>query len=587
MYEILKNIDSPQDVKKLGTDELRILAQDIRDAMMNRLSKHGGHFGPNFGIVETAIALHYVFDSPGDKFVFDVSHQCYPHKILTGRKYGYTDDTRFDEVSGYTNPEESDHDFFNIGHTSTSVSLAAGLAKGRDLRGGSENIIAVIGDGSLSGGEALEGIDFAGEMDTNFIIVVNDNDMSIAENHGGMYKNLKELRENGGKADTNLFTAMGLDYVFVQDGNDIEQVIAAFKKVKDSTRPVAVHIVTQKGKGYELAEKHKENWHWSMPFDPETGKPTVNWFGGESYGSITGDHLMDKMKKDPTVCAITAATPTMMGFTEDKRKEFRGQFFDVGIAEETATALASGIAKNGGKPVFGVNSTFMQRTFDQIMQDVCLNRNPVTFVVFSASIFGMSDVTHLGIYDIPMISNIPELVYLAPTCAEEYTAMLEWSVEQDKYPVAIRVPCNGVVHSDRKFRTDYSELNKSEVTVQGRDAAVIALGDFYQIGEQTIEELKKQGIDATLIDPVFATGLDKELLEGLKKDHRVVATLEDGVLDGGFGQKIAAYYGDSDMKVKCYGLEKKFYDRYKADELLNELGLNPVKIAADIKAMLG
>ncbi|MBQ4465906.1 MAG: 1-deoxy-D-xylulose-5-phosphate synthase [Oscillospiraceae bacterium] len=585
MYDILKQIDSPQDLKKLSMDELKMLAQDIRDALMNRLSKHGGHFGPNFGMVEATIAMHYVFHSPVDKFVFDVSHQTYPHKMLTGRKLAYMEEAHFDDVSGYTNPEESEHDFFNIGHTSTSVSLAAGLAKARDLTGGTENIIAVIGDGSLSGGEALEGLDFAGEMQSNFIIVVNDNDMSIAENHGGLYQNLRELREGNGKAETNLFTAMGLDYEFVADGNDLEQLIRAFQKVKDSQKPVVLHIVTLKGKGYTPAETHKENWHWSVPFDPETGKPKFSG-GGENYSSITGDYLMEKMQKDKAVCAITSATPTVMGFTADKREAFREQFFDVGIAEETAVALASGIAKNGGKPVYGVYSSFIQRTFDQVLQDVCINTNPVTFLVFAASVWGMNDVTHLGIYDIPLLANIPQLVYLAPTCAEEYVAMVDWAVEQKQYPVAVRVPANGVIHSDRTFQKDYSDLNRFEITKQGDTVAVIALGDFYQIGEQTVEALASQNIHATLINPRYITGLDTELLESLKSGHQVVVTLEDGVTDGGFGQKIAAYYGDSSMKVKCYGLEKKFYDRYDANALLNELGIVPEKIAEAVSKML-
>ena len=396
MYDILNTIDSPKDLKKLSISELKQLSGEVREALMNRLSKCGGHFGPNFGIVEATIALHYVFDSPSDKIVFDVSHQCYTHKILTGRRLSFTDDAHFGDISGYTEPAESEHDFFNIGHTSTSVSLAAGLAKGRDLMGRNENVIAVIGDGSLSGGEALEGIDFAGEMNTNLIIVVNDNDMSIAENHGGMYKNLKALRDGNGKAETNLFTAMGLDYVFVKEGNDLEQLIDAFKSVKGAVRPVAVHIVTQKGKGYRPAEENREEWHWHMPFDTETGEGKWDW-SGENYGSITGNYLTEKMKKGKAVCGVNAATPGIMGFDADKRIIFKEQFFDVGIAEETAAALASGIARNGGKPVFGVNSTFMQRTFDQIVQDICLNRTPVTIAVFSASVFGMSDATHIGI----------------------------------------------------------------------------------------------------------------------------------------------------------------------------------------------
>ena len=406
----LEKINAPEDVKKLNQDEMNALAAEMRQALMFRLSKHGGHFGPNFGMVEATIALHYVFDSPKDKIVFDVSHQSYPHKMLTGRKDAYLYEEHFDDISGYTDPHESKHDFFTVGHTSTSVSLASGLAKGRDLNGESGNVIAVIGDGSLSGGEALEGLDFAGEMDTNFIIVVNDNDMSIAENHGGLYKNLKLLRDTDGKAECNLFRAMGLDYVFVKDGNDIPSLIAAFRQVKDSTKPVVVHIVTQKGKGYELAEQHKEQWHWCMPFDPATGKTTVSFGGDGDFGSFTCEYLQKKMAEDKRVCAITSATPTVFGFTEDIRKKAGKQFIDVGIAEEQAAAMASGIAKNGGKPFWGVYSSFLQRTYDQLSQDVCINQSAVTISVFAASVFGMNDVTHLGIYDIPMISNIPNLV---------------------------------------------------------------------------------------------------------------------------------------------------------------------------------
>lgn len=425
----LEKINSPKDIKNLTTPQLEVLAQEMRDALYKKLSIHGGHCGPNFGMVEATIALHRVFDSPRDKFVFDVSHQTYPHKMLTGRNYGFLDESRYDDITGYSCPQESEHDFFTIGHTSTSVSLACGLAKGRDLNGGKENIIAIIGDGSLSGGEALEGLDFASELNSNLIIVVNDNDMSIAENHGGLYKNLKLLRDTEGKADCNFFKSMGLDYVFVKDGNDIDALTSAFESVKDSKKPVVVHIVTEKGKGFALAEKDKENWHWCMPFDEKTGKPKFT-FDGEDYGTLTCDYLLDKMKKDKSVVAITSATPTVFGFTKDKREEAGAQFVDVGIAEETAVALMSGISKNGGKPVYGVYSTFIQRTFDQLSQDVCINNNPCTIIVFAASVFGMNDVTHLGIYDIPMMSNIPNLVYLAPTTKEEYLAMLDWSTEQ-------------------------------------------------------------------------------------------------------------------------------------------------------------
>ena len=577
----LEKINSPADVKKLTVDEMTALAEEMRKALLFRLSKHGGHFGPNFGMVEATIAMHYVFESPKDKIVFDVSHQSYPHKMLTGRKESYLDADKFDDISGYTNPEESEHDFFTVGHTSTSVSLASGLAKARDLKGEEGNVIAVIGDGSLSGGEALEGIDFAGEMDTNFIIVVNDNDMSIAENHGGMYRNLKLLRDTEGKAECNLFKAMGLDYVFVKDGNDIPSLIEAFEGVKDSKKPVAVHIVTQKGKGYAPAEKDKETWHWHMPFAPETGKSLYN-SEGEDYGTVTCNYLLEKMQADKSVCAITSATPTVFGFTPDVRKKAGKQFMDVGIAEEHAMALASGIAKNGGKPFYGVYSSFLQRTYDQLSQDVCINKSPVTIAVFAASVYGMSDVTHLGIYDIPMISNIPELVYLAPVTKEEYLAMLDWSLEQKEHPVAIRVPAS-LVSDGKPFTKDLSKLNKYEMTQQGSQVAVIALGSFYGLGVEAAKLIEeKTGVKATVINPYYITGIDKEMLESLKDDHKTIITLEDGVLEGGFGEKIARFYGDSDVKTLCFGLEKKFYDRYDPAEVLKENHLTPEQIAEDV-----
>lgn len=581
----LEKINSPDDVKKLNVHELEVLAAEMRGALITRLSKHGGHFGPNLGFVDATVALHYVFNSPKDKIVFDVSHQCYPHKMLTGRKNAYLYEDKYDEVSGYSNPDESDHDFFTIGHTSTSVSLAAGLAKGRDLTGGSENIIAVIGDGSLSGGEALEGLDFSGEQSTNMIIVINDNDMSIAENHGGIYKNLKELRESGGKCECNFFRAMGLDYRFVADGNDIKSLISAFEEVKDIDHPVAVHIVTEKGKGYEIAENCKENWHFCSPFDIETGKPKFE-DNSENYNDLTADFLLDKMKKDSSVVAIASAVPASMGFTEEKRRLAGRQFVDVGIAEEHAVALASGIAKNGGKPVYGTFSTFIQRTYDQISQDLCINGNSATILVFWASAFGMNDVTHLGIYDIAMLSNIPNLVYLAPVSRQEYFAMLNWSIEQKDYPVAIRVPMN-IIEADESVDTDYGTLNKYKIMKKGEKAAIIALGSFYQLGEQTAQLLEEMlGCEVTLINPRYITGTDDELLEELKKNHSVVATIEDGILNGGFGEKIARFYGADDMKVLNFGIEKAFYDRYNPQELLEENHLTPKQIADDILAVL-
>lgn len=576
----IEKINGPEDVKKLNIEEMTALAEEMRHALLKRASIHGGHFGPNFGMVEAIIALHYVFESPKDKMVFDVSHQTYPHKMLTGRKDAYLYEEHYDDVTGYSCPQESEHDHFTVGHTSTSVSLACGLAKARDLRGESANVIAIIGDGSLSGGEALEGMDFAAELDSNMIIVVNDNDMSIAENHGGLYSNLKLLRETNGQAECNLFKAMGLDYVYVDHGNDLRELIGAFKQVKDSKKAVVVHINTLKGKGYKPAEEHKEEWHWHLPFDIETGKshfPEV-----EDYSSVTCEYLIEKMKQDPTVVAITSGTPTILGFTQEKRKQAGRQFVDVGIAEETAVALASGIAKGGGKPVYGVYSSFIQRTYDQISQDLCIDGNPATIVVYTGSVFGMTDVTHLGLQDIPMLSNIPGLVYLAPTTKEEYLSMLDWSVEQKEMPVAIKLPGGDMVSDGREVTKDWSQLNTYEVTEKGSKIALIGLGTFYSLALQTAEMLEKKGIHATVINPYYITGLDKGLLEKLKADHDTVVTLEDGILNGGFGEKIARFYGSSDMKVYNYGLKKEFLDRYDVNEVLKENHLTAEQIVNDV-----
>ena len=583
----IEKIDSPKDVKRLSVGQLNGLAGEIRQALLAKLSAHGGHIGPNLGMVEAAIALHYVFDSPKDKMVYDVSHQSYVHKMLTGRNAAFLDPARYDEVSGYTNPLESEHDFFTVGHTSTSVSLACGLAKARDLKGDAENIIAVIGDGSLSGGEAYEGLSNAGEMGTNLIVVVNDNEMSIAENHGGLYQNLKALRDSDGKAECNFFRALGLDYLYVRDGNDVAALIEVFNRVKNTPRPTVVHIHTLKGRGYALAEADRERFHWGMPFDLATGAPKSEAGAAEDYGDLTGRFLLERMAEDPTLVAITSGTPAVMGFTPERRKQAGRQFVDVGIAEEHAVALASGIAANGGRPVYGVYSTFIQRCYDQLSQDLCINGNPAVIPVFMGTIAGMNDVTHLGFFDIPLISNIPNMVYLAPTCKEEYFAMLGWAIRQREYPVAVRVPGATVVESGRNFDTDYSELNRYRLTRRGDTVAVVALGSFYALGEAVTDKLRADaGIDATLINPRYITGVDEQMLDALKADHRIVVTLEDGVLDGGFGEKIARYYGDSDMRVLNYGVRKEFADRYAIGELLEKNRLTDAQIVEDIRFLL-
>lgn len=584
---VLEKINGPQDIKRLNSSELHQLADETRHHLLQKVSEHGGHIGPNLGMVEATVALHFVFDSPTDKIVFDVSHQSYPHKILTGRKEAFMNAAHYDDVSGYSEPSESEHDHFVIGHTSTSVSLACGLAKARDLQGGHENVIAVIGDGSLSGGEALEGLDVAGsELQSNLIIIVNDNQMSIAENHGGIYKNLQLLRQTNGQAPCNLFRAMGLDYLYVADGNDIDALIAAFQKVKNIDHPIVVHINTLKGKGLPYAEKDKESWHWSVPFDLPTGKPKVA-HSGEDYGVLTAEYLLEKMPSHPELFAITSGTPTVFGFTKERRQRAGHQFVDVGIAEETAVALASGAAKRGAKPVWGVYSTFIQRTYDQLQQDLCINDNPALLLVFWGGLESMNDVTHTCFYDIPLLMNIPNLIYLAPTCREEYFAMLDWSIGYRQHPVAIRVPVNGVISRATSIdpARDWS-VPRYEVAHRGSRVAILGLGSFFQLGENLQHALAADGIDATLINPQIITQLDVETLDALKKDHSLVITLEDGQIDGGWGEKIARFYGDSSMRVLVRGERKQFEDRFKLADLLSANRLTLPQLVEDVKALL-
>ncbi len=585
----LENINSPADLKKLDVADLPAVADELRAVLLQKISAAGGHIGPNLGMVEATVALHYVFDSPKDKIVFDVSHQSYVHKMLTGRKRAFTDPAHYHDVTGYTNPDESEHDFFTVGHTSTSVSLACGLAKARDLKGETDNVVAVIGDGSLSGGEAYEGLNNAVEAGTNMIVVVNDNEMSIAENHGGLYKNLRELRETDGMAENNFFKAIGFDYVYVGDGNDTTALVAAFRSVKDSPRPVVVHIHTIKGKGFAPAEAHKEMYHAGGPFDLKTGE----WkhpSNGENYCKITADFLRSKMEKDETIAVITSGTPVVTGFAPDERVKLGKRFIDVGIAEEHAVALASGMAKNGAKPVYFVFSSFIQRTYDQLSQDLCLNKNPALILVFSASLTGFNDATHLGGFDIPMMSNIPNLVYLAPKNRDEYLSMLEWGLEQREHPVAIRVPggfgMEELWSDGEKPAPDYSEINTFKTDVRGEKVALLALGAFYRLGKRVAAELKKSGIAATLINPRFITGPDEATLNGLKEKHRLVVTLEDGQIEGGFGEKVDRFYAGSDMKVMNYGGKKEFTDRLTPDEIRARYHLNPQQIAAEIMRAL-
>ncbi len=581
----LNSISSPAQIKSMTLDRLKELAGEMRKALLKKLSNHGGHVGPNLGFVEATIAMHYVFDSPRDKIVFDVSHQCYAHKMLTGRMKAFTDPIQYDSVSGYTNPNESEHDFFTVGHTSTAVSLACGLAKARDMRHEKSNIIAVVGDGSLSGGEAFEGLDNAATLGSNFIAVVNDNDMSIAENHGGLYESLRRLRETNGRDECNYFKSLNLDYRFVADGNDLEELINVFTEVRDIDHPVVVHVVTDKGHGYAPAEHNKETFHYRMPFDLTTGD-LVNKGNGESYNSITRDLLMGRFKTDPLTVAITSATPTVMGFTPEYREAAGKHFVDVGIAEEHAAALSSGLAKGGCKPFWGVYSSFVQRVYDQVSQDIAINSSAATIAVFMGTVDGMNDVTHLGFFDIALLANIPNVVFLAPTCRQEYINMVNWSLDQNEHPVVIRVPDPIVYDLDIETDNDYSELNKYRVVRPGKHIAVIAAGNMLRPVLEAADALAEKGITPTIINPRFLSGLDVPLLDSLKANHNAVITLEDGIIEGGFGQKIATYYAESSMRVRCLGLKKEFLDRYDHNDVKAKAGMTPAGIVANICDLL-
>ena len=583
---VLDKINTPEDLRGLSAEEMNLLSAEIRDLILKKVNTTGGHLGPNLGMVEATIALHRVFNSPVDKFVFDVSHQCYPHKILTGRKEGFTNPAKYHTYTGYTAPEESAHDLFKVGHTSTSVSLACGLAKARDLIGGKENVVAIIGDGSLTGGEALEGLNNAAVLGSNIIIVVNDNDMSIAENHGGLYSNLKLLRDTKGQAENNFFKTLGFDYYYIDNGHDFNELISVFDRVKDADHPVLVHMHTIKGKGLHEAEVDKEHYHWIVPGELDKKPVAVNAIRKESYESITADYILDRASKDSSIIAISPATPGVSGFTPEFRKKLGKNYVDVGIAEEHAVAFASGLAKGGAKPMLAVMSSFIQRTYDQLSQDLALNNAPATILIFWGGITGM-DATHLSKYDIPLICNIPNVVYLAPVNKEEYISMMDWANSQSAHSVVIRVPFTQVISTGEKDTTDYSKINKYQVVESGSEVAILGLGNFFHLGVKVKDALKaKMGISATLINPHFISGVDEELMESLKANHKLVITLEDGALEGGFGEKIVSYFGNSDMKVLNFGARKEFTDRVPLEELYQRYHLTPELIIDDIKNCL-
>ncbi|MDU3887145.1 MAG: 1-deoxy-D-xylulose-5-phosphate synthase [Veillonella sp.] len=574
----LSQIHSADDLKQCTEAELVEIAREIRDVIIHRTSIQGGHVGPSLGATDIILALHYVFNCPDDKIIFDISHQSYAHKILTNRLEGFMEENKFCTVSGYSNPCESNCDLFHLGHASTALSLACGLVIGRDLNQTKENIIALIGDGALSGGEAFEALNHLATMQSNCIVIINDNDQSIAENHGGLYKHLKELRDTNRTCTNNIFKALGFDYRYIEEGNSVLSLIAEFKSVINYPRPIILHIRTTKGFGYKAAEMAPEDFHNPSSFDVKTG--TVNKNHDNTYESIVAKELITQLEINKSACIITAATPGGFCLTPEIRQKLGAQYIDVGIAEEHAMTLLAGIARANAKPILPIYSTFLQRAYDQLINDVCINNSNALILVYRASIYGTKDITHLGFSDIPMLTNIPNLTYIAPTTAEELQASIQFGLQHHDYPIAIRVPVGALNHKPLGSQgiTDVS-IRSWETVQEGREIAIVGVGNFYRRALALTEAIKaKYAITPTVIKPLLISELDIALLDRLQKNHSLIITLEDGVIDGGFGQKIAAYYGRHNLKVMNYGIQKGFYDRYNPDELLrdNHMGIDQI-----------
>ena len=571
---LLNKISGPQDLKKLSIAQMQQLAQEIRTLILEKDAAEGGHLGPDLGIVEATIAYHYVFDAPKDKIVWDVSHQTYPHKMLTGRALAWLDPDHYEDVTPYSNPDESPYDYYAVGHTSTSIGLATGMAKARDLMGNHENIMALIGDGSMTGGLAYEGLNNAAIEKHNLVVVVNDNQMSIDENVGGLVTALKKLRDSNGETKENPFTTMGFDYRYVADGNDIKSMIEAFKAVKDVDHPILLHINTLKGKGYKPAIDEEEAHHWVMPFDLKTDKPLAPASEAPTANSVALDVVSEEIEKGTNLMAINAAIPGVFGLDKIKNK-YPDHYTDVGIAEQESVAFAAGAAKEGAVPVLFENSTFLQRAFDQLSHDVAANDLPVVMMVAGGGISGTSK-THLGIFDQVMISNLPNWIYLAPTNLAEEKAMMTWAIKQRKHPVAIKMPTKAVPENG-DAQEDYSKITYQ--IKPGKDVAILALGDMYAIlGEKVAQEL-----NATLVNPVSANILDKDALDKLAKENKVIVTIEDNTLDGGFGEKVASYLGDKDVKVLNYGQKRVYTDQTPLKDILKDNRMTVEQIVEDIK----
>lgn len=632
---ILSSIHTPADVHALSAQQLRDLCLEIRATLLDYGKKHGGHIGSNLGVVELTVALHRVFDSPRDRFIFDVSHQSYVHKMLTGRAEAYLDQSRFDEVTGFTNPLESEHDSFVLGHTGTSISLACGLAKTRDMQRGAAgestigNVIAIIGDGSLSSAIAFEGLNNAAEQGGNLIIIVNDNEMSIAEDFGGMYGQLAKLRTSNGMAELNLFKAFGLDYRYVEQGNDVDALVEVLNEVKDIDHPIVVHIHTTKGLGFnDETEAYNgsdgcnqtnpqphagqcEANHWQDP-EASLGKPLD---ARKYYGEMAMASLERRFDNEPGLVVISPATPGSNGITRDFRERAGAHYVDTGITEEHAAAFAAGIARAGGRPVLATSATFFQRTFDQLQQELALNHVPATLLIFGAGISG-ADNTHSGTFDMTMFANVPDVTCLAPASGEQMLDMLAWATGPSGHGVvAIRMPGEQILALERAADMAFDPLQRAEehdpavniagacpfaryqIVQPGRDVAILGLGNTMPLAAEITSALAENdeehaAITATLVDALQYSTMDAELLAMLADGHRLVVTLEDGQLEGGWGEKVTAFYANSSnakasrVRVLNFGAAKEFTDRVPLGELNERYGLTSETIVSRIRGIL-
>lgn len=623
MYKYLDKINSPEDLKKLNYSELKEVCQELRDYIINVVSKNGGHLASNLGVVELTVALHRVFDSPKDKIIWDVGHQCYAHKIITGRRDSFTTIRKFGGISGFPKTSESPHDIFETGHSSTSISAALGMAKARDLKGEDYSVVAVIGDGSLGGGIALEALNNAAHLNTNIILILNDNEMSISKNVGGLSAYLGRLRTEKlyfkfkrelefilnktpfvGKKIFSIasrcrdkfkylivkgiiFEELGFKYFGPIDGHDIktmERIISNAKEYKK--HPVLIHVITKKGKGYRIAEENPEKFHGISSFDINTGE-TLNDTKNKSYSEIFGNKMIELADKDHRVIAITAAMPDGTGLNQFAKKH-KDRFFDVGIAEQHAVTFSAGLAKGGFKPFFAVYSTFLQRAYDQILHDVCLQKIPVIFAIDRAGLVGQDGETHQGIYDISYLRSLPNITIMSPKSGKELEDMMEFALKING-PVAIRYPKGEAPNFD--FEDTPIEYGKGEILFEGSDGIIIAEGTMISNAVNLCKLLRNNNINMMLVNMRFIKPLDENLLIKLAERSLPIYTLEDNVFEGGFGSSILEFYNKNSIKVdmNIFAHKKGIITHGAKNELLKMEGLDIdslfQKIMSDLKVV--